>query len=225
MNKKRLLSILSTFLIVAGLFLILSPRITTWWVGRQANNNAAATEEVSAETLQENLERESEFDFDAIDEISPTGVFLDGSAVDESLMVGRLVIPSIDLNLTVYNGINNQILNAGVGTMRPDLKMGEGNFPIAGHYAFDENVLFADLYSIEIGDSIYLTDNDKVYEYQVYETKIVEPTEVEWIYDDVAEEHGSPIISLMNCYYVDGENTDDRYFVFGELVDVSDEIP
>src|SRR5690625_4826284 len=225
MNKKRLLSILSTFLIVAGLFLILSPRITTWWVGRQANNNAAATEEVSAETLQENLERESEFDFDAIDEISPTGVFLDGSAVDESLMVGRLVIPSIDLNLTVYNGVNNQILNAGVGTMRPDLKMGEGNFPIAGHYAFDENVLFADLYSIEIGDSIYLTDNDKVYEYQVYETKIVEPTEVEWIYDDVAEEHGSPIISLMNCYYVDGENTDDRYFVFGELVDVSDEIP
>src|SRR5690625_3432719 len=121
MNKKRLLSILSTFLIVAGLFLILSPRITTWWVGRQANNNAAATEEVSAETLQENLERESEFDFDAIDEISPTGVFLDGSAVDESLMVGRLVIPSIDLNLTVYNGVNNQILNAGVGTMRPDL--------------------------------------------------------------------------------------------------------
>ena len=225
MNKRRLLSILSTFLIVAGLFLILSPRITTWWVGHQANNNAAAIEEVSAETLQENLERESEFDFDAIDEISPTGVFLDGSAVDESLMVGRLVIPSIDLNLTVYNGVNNQILNAGVGTMRPDLKMGEGNFPIAGHYAFDENVLFADLYSIEIGDSIYLTDNDKVYEYQVYETKIVEPTEVEWIYDDVAEEHGSPIISLMNCYYVDGENTDDRYFVFGELVDVSDEIP
>lgn len=220
MNKKSLLSILSTLLIVGGILLILSPQITTWWVGRQSTNNAVMTEEVSAEALQENLERESEFDFDAINEISPTGVLLDGSSVDENLMIGRLVIPSIELNLTVYNGVTNDILNAGVGTMRPDLKMGEGNFPIAGHYAHNKNVLFGDLYSIEIGDAIYLTDNDKVYEYQVYDTRVVEPTEVEWIYDEVAEEHGSPIISLMNCFYVDGVNTDDRYFVFGELVDV-----
>lgn len=222
MKKQRFLSILSFLLIAAGILLLLSPQITSWWVGYQSNQNTAVTEEISAQTLQENLTGESSFDFEAIEEISPTGVLLDGGAVDESLIVGRLLIPSIDLNLTVYNGVTNQILNAGVGTMRPDLTMGEGNFPIAGHYASTSNVLFADLTSVAIGDEILLTDNETTYEYRVYDTKIVEPSEVEWIYDEVAEERGAPVISLMNCYYIDGQNSGDRYFVFGELVDVQE---
>lgn len=220
MKKQKLLSILSTILITVGILLLLSPRLTSWWIQYHSKQNAAATEELASESLQENLTRDSVYDFDAIDDISPTGVVSDGSTVDESLIVGRLLIPSIDLNLTVYNGVNNQILNAGVGTMRPDLTMGEGNFPIAGHYARTKNVLFADLTSIKMDDKIYLTDNEKTYEYRVYDTKIVDPSEIEWIYDEVAEERGKPVISLMNCYYVNGQNSGDRYFVFGELVDV-----
>lgn len=76
--------------------------------------------------------------------------------------------------------------------------------------------------SVAIGDLVYLTDNDQLYEYQVYETKIVEPIEIEWIQEDIAEKHGEPILSLMSCYYVDGKNTDKRYFVFAELVDSYD---
>ena len=219
MKKQRFLSILSTLLITAGLLLLLSPRLASWWIDYHSNQNAKATEEMSAQALQDNLKSESDFDFDAIEEISPTGVLSNGGAVDEHLIVGRLLIPSIDLNLTVYNGVNNQILNAGLGTMRPDLTMGEGNFPIAGHYASTKNVLFADLTSVAIDDAIFLTDNEKTYEYRVYDTKIVDPSEIKWIYDEVSEERGKPIISLMNCYYVNGKNSGDRYFVFGELVD------
>lgn len=222
MKKQKFLSILSRILIIVGILLLLSPRITSWWIDYRSKQNTAATEEISAKTLQDNLGKESNFDFDAIDAISPTGVLLDGSAVDERLIIGRLLVPSVDLNLTVYNGVTNQILNAGVGTMRPDLTMGEGNFPIAGHYARTPNVLFANLSAIEIGDKIFLTDNENTYEYQVYETKIVRPTETEWIYDEVAEERGSPVISLMNCYYVNGVDSGDRYFVFGELIDVQE---
>lgn len=213
---------MSTALITIGILLLLSPRITSWWIGHRSKQNVSEIEKISAQTLQDNLAGESDFDFDAIEEISPTGALLDGSAVDKSLIVGRLFIPSIDLNLTVYNGVTNQILNAGVGTMRPNLTMGEGNFPIAGHYASNKDVLFADLTSVAIDDEIFLTDNDKIYEYRVYDTKIVNPSEIEWIYDEVAEERGKPVISLMNCYYVNGRNSGDRYFVFGELVDVKD---
>lgn len=213
---------MSTALITIGILLLLSPRITSWWIGHRSKQNVSEIEKISAQTLQDNLAGESDFDFDAIEEISPTGALLDGSAVDKNLIVGRLFIPSIDLNLTVYNGVTNQILNAGVGTMRPNLTMGEGNFPIAGHYASNKDVLFADLTSVAIDDEIFLTDNDKIYEYRVYDTKIVNPSEIEWIYDEVAEERGKPVISLMNCYYVNGRNSGDRYFVFGELVDVKD---
>jgi sortase A len=222
MNKNKILRVLSVLLILAGIIILALPRINHYIIGNRAESNNAVAEEMPAETMQSNLNSETSFDFDSIEEINTSGTVLSPEYIDESLIIGQLYIPSIEANLTVFNGVTNDILHAGVGTMRPDLTMGEGNFPIAGHYAHDDSLLFGDLISVEIGDEVYLTDNETVYEYQVYDTRVVEPTEIQWIEQGVAEEHGRPVISLMNCYYVDGENTDDRYFVFGELVDTHD---
>lgn len=220
--KNQLCSLFSVLLILAGLTLIFLPNLSSRVIEKRTEENALVVEEVLAETLQANLASESEFDFDSILEVSPSQTFLAAKEIDDNLLLGQLLIPSIDLNLAVYNGVTNSILHAGVGTMRPNLEMGQGNFPIAGHYASNKNALFGDLISVAIGDLVYLTDNDQLYEYQVYETKIVEPTEIEWIQEDIAEKNGEPILSLMNCYYVDGKNTDKRYFVFAELVDSYD---
>lgn len=222
MKKNRILQILSILLILTGIILLAMPRINHYFIGNRTDKNNVIAQEMTSENMKNNLNSDTSFDFDSIDEINASGTVLSPEYIDESLIIGRLYIPSIEANLTVFNGVTNDILHAGVGTMRPDLTMGEGNFPIAGHYAHDDSILFGDLISVDIDDEIYLTDNETVYEYRVFDSRIVEPTEIEWIEDAVAEEHGSPIISLMNCYYVDGENTDDRYFVFGELVDTHD---
>lgn len=71
---------------------------------------------------------------------------------------------------------------------------------------------------MNIGDKILLNDKEMIYEYEVYDTLIVPPTAVEMIEDQLAEEHGNAIVSLMNCFYVDNVNTGDHYFVLGELV-------
>lgn len=219
MNKKKSLTILSIFLILTGILILFLPQISSKVIEKRTKENAEQVETISARKLQDNLKTEAEFDFDSILEISPSQTFSSSNKIDEDLILGRLLIPSIDLNLTLYNGVTNEILHAGLGTMRPGLQMGEGNFPIAGHYSRNKNALFGNLTALELGDFIYLTDNDQVYEYQVYDTKVVKPTELEWIEDQVAEEHGDSVISLMNCYYVDGKYTDNRFFVFGELVD------
>lgn len=222
MNKNRLLQILSFGLILIGIALIALPRINHWRIGNRVEKNYEVALELPSETLQENSTNETTFDFAAIDEINASGTLLSTDYVDPNLIIGRLMIPSIQLNLTLYNGLTNDILLAGVGTMRPDLTMGEGNFPIAGHYTYGmngANILFTDLTSVEMGDDIYLTDNEMVYQYRAFDSKIVAPSEVQWIDDAVAKEHGKPIISLMNCYFVDDVDTGDRYFLFGELVD------
>lgn len=219
MSKKNVLSALSIFLILTGILILFLPRISSKVIKRRTRENAELVENYSSEKLQNNLNTESEFDFDSILEISPSQTFSSSNTIDEDLILGRLFIPTIDLNLTLYNGVTNEILHAGLGTMRPNLKMGEGNFPIAGHYSRNKEALFGNLTAVELGDLVYMTDNDKVYEYEVYDTKIVKPTEVEWIENQVAEEHGEALVSLMNCYYVDGEYTDNRFFVFGELID------
>ncbi len=219
MKKNKLLTFFSILLILVGILILSLPWISSKVIEKRTIENAEQVESISAEKLQDNLKSEAEFDFDSILEISPSQTFSSSNTVDEDLILGKLLIPSIDLNLTLYNGVTNEILHAGVGTMRPGLQMGEGNFPIAGHYSRNKDALFGNLTAVELGDSVYLTDNDQVYEYQVYDTKVVKPTELEWIADQVAEEHGESVISLMNCYYVDGKYTDNRFFVFGELVD------
>lgn len=219
MKKNKFLRGFSYFLIISGIILLLLPTINQWHIGNRSEKNHDVALDMSAEMMQGNMNTEAEFDFDSIEEITTSGTWLSPGVIDPSLIIGRLYIPSIDVNLTVFNGVTNQILHAGVGTMRPDLTMGEGNFPIAGHYSRNKDVLFGNLTAVEIGDEIFLTDNETVYEYRVYETRKVLPSESEWILDDVAEEHGSPIISLMNCFYENGVNSGKRYFVFGELVD------
>lgn len=223
MKKQRSwLNIFSFLLIFSGIILLALPRISSWVIERRASGNVENVENMDANTLKNNLNSESSFDFDSISQINPSGTFLGSEHIDESLIVGRLFIPNIDLNLTVYNGLSNSILHAGVGTMRPGLEMGERNFPIAGHYSRNKNALFGDLYSIEEGDKIYLTDNETVYEYEAYRTEVANDTDIHYIQDDFADEHGKSVISLMNCYYVDGRDTGDRYFVFGELTDTHD---
>lgn len=222
MIKVKFLRLLSYLVVFVGLFLLVLPQLNQFRIDNRAKKNNAVAEEISATDMQNNINSKTSFDFDSIEEISTSGTWLSPDLIDQNLIIGRLYIPSIDLNLTVFNGLSNSILLAGLGTMRPGLTMGQGNFPIAGHYSADSDILFGNLISVEIGDKIYLTDNEKIYEYKVYETRIVDVTEVKWVENTVAKEHGKPIISLMNCYYIDGQNSGDRYFVFGELIEISD---
>ena len=222
MIKVKFLRLLSYLVVFVGLFLLVLPQLNQFRIDNRAKKNNAVAEEISATVFKYNINSKTSFDFDSIEEISTSGTWLSPDLIDQNLIIGRLYIPSIDLNLTVFNGLSNSILLAGLGTMRPGLTMGQGNFPIAGHYSADSDILFGNLISVEIGDKIYLTDNEKIYEYKVYETRIVDVTEVKWVENTVAKEHGKPIISLMNCYYIDGQNSGDRYFVFGELIEISD---
>lgn len=222
MIKVKFLRLLNYLVVFVGLFLLVLSQLNQFRIDNRAKKNNAVAEEISATDMQNNINSKTSFDFDSIEEISTSGTWLSPDLIDQNLIIGRLYIPSIDLNLTVFNGLSNSILHAGLGTMRPGLTMGQGNFPIAGHYSADSDILFGNLISVEIEDQIYLTDNEKIYEYKVYETRIVDVTEVKWVENTVAKEHGKPIISLMNCYYIDGQNSGDRYFVFGELIEISD---
>ncbi len=99
--------------------------------------------------------------------------------------------------------------------MRKDQKMGKGNYPLAGHYMKEKDVLFGSLMDVKEGDIIRVTDKETIFEYVTYEVKVVPDTAVYIIDDDEADKVGKPIISLMTCYY--SSSTGKRYFVMGEL--------
>ena len=219
--KKKILGVI---IIILGLGLISIPRLVIRNLDKATEVSLEHFENIDSNKIKQNdLESVDEeyFDFAAVEEISPTSVLLDPSAINQKLLIGQIVIPSIELNLTVFKGVTESSLLAGVGTMKQNQTMGEGNYSIAGHNS-QKGALFYKLDQVKLGDVIKITDKDKIYEYTVYDTEIVSPTSLYMIGDKEAEKHGGPIISLMNCYYENGKNTGNRYFVLGELTNTID---
>lgn len=212
---KRFLPII---LIVVGVILIALPFYSNYKLKENMKNASIAN--ISAETLKANENTnvidENLYDFSNIEEISPSSTFLNTSYIDKSLLIGQLVIPSVNMNLSIFKGSTNENLLAGATTMKADDKMGEGNFTLAGHYSKDKSILFGSLMSVKIGDIIKVTDKTTIYEYKVYKTETVKDDSIYMIDNKQAKKRGNNIISLMTCYY--SSKTGKRYFVLGDLV-------
>ena len=84
--------------------------------------------------------------------------------------------------------------------MKPNQKMGEGNYSLASHHIFTaENasqMLFSPLVNAKEGMKIYLTDKDKVYTYSITSVENVEPERVD-VVDDAAD--GTAEVTLVTC--------------------------
>ena len=119
------------------------------------------------------------------------------NAQDLSLQtVGEITVPAIGMTIPIANGVDNTTLALAAGTLRPNMKMGEGNYALAGHnMANGSKVLFSPLYSkSKVGQKVYITDLKNVYEYKIYERKIISPSQVE-----VVNNTKSKIITLITC--------------------------
>lgn len=174
---------------------------------------------ITKESIQDNLSKLKDtaelFDYDAIQNISNTMVFPDIDIENMNNAIGIITVPSVDLEEPILYGTTNQNLLLGATTMKPDQKMGEGNYTLAGHNHHSKNVLFQPIRYIEIGESIYVTDKDKVYNYKVIHKEVVDPYRVD-VLDDV---EGKKLITLVSCHALDGS---DRIIVTGELYKVTD---
>ncbi|MCD6109807.1 class D sortase [bacterium] len=128
----------------------------------------------------------------------------------------RIVIPRIGINVPVvtvspealidrdWNKLEQQIQEAlrdGVvhypSTAFPDE---EGNVVITGHSSYFPwdpgrfKDVFALLHQVQVGDKVYMYYNQKKYAFEVYETKVVLPNQV-----DVLTQNGENRLTLITC--------------------------
>lgn len=108
--------------------------------------------------------------------------------------IGKIAIPSVDLQLAVLEGTTQNHLMVGATTMQSDQVMGEGNYSLAGHHMRSEHALFSLLMKIKKGAAIYLTDGTTNYHYQVSRTMLVNEKEV-----SVLKDTDSPQLTLITC--------------------------
>jgi len=103
-----------------------------------------------------------------------------------------LNIPRVHLEVPLFNGTDDDILNRGVGRIIGTGRVGQnGNLGIAGH----RDGFFRALKDLEIGDSIELITGDRTLVYQVDKISIVYPNNIH-----ILENRAVPTITLVTCY-------------------------
>ena len=118
--------------------------------------------------------------------------------IDQKGMMGYLTIDKLKVELPIYHGTSNEVLNNGVGHL-------EGSsFPIGGssthsvlsaHRGLPSAKLFSNLDKLAIGDTFKITILDETLVYQVDKISIVKPNEK----DNLEIESNKDYVTLLTC--------------------------
>ena len=189
MIKKRrhlnwIINILIFIMLVLGLLLVFNEKIKIYSIEQMTNQTM---KKVTREKIKQAQKAKATFQFNKVKSLSSSTVTMTMISGYEAPSLGKMAIPAVGLKLPILKGLANNNLSLGAGTMKPDQKMGKGNYALAGHYMTNQGVLFSPLKNISNGDYIYLTDLKRVYKYKTYYKKIINKNEVNWIYDSKDE--------------------------------------
>lgn len=197
-----------TFGFLVGVSVLLYPAFSNYW-----NSKTQSRAIVNYEAVLEYLEPEDytaifqaaydynaalyETEFPLMDYVKVPGYYetlkLEGSSI-----IGYLRIDKIGVELPIYHGTSDMVLNVGVGHLEgSSLPVGgeSTHSVMSAHRGLPSAKLFTDLDRLEPGDTFQITVLDQVLTYQVDQIKIVTPKE----FKDLLIEEGKDYCTLFTC--------------------------
>lgn len=133
---------------------------------------------------------------------------------------GRIIIPSVDINLNIYEGMNNTHLILGACEQRPRSEVvagGIGNYILVAHSSIGDDeakYLFTPLRKVKKDDKILISDQYNLYVYKTEYAEIYQRDNTEPLNEDFEDSR----VTLYTC--LSGEKfTFGRFVVRGKLVE------
>lgn len=197
--------VLAVILLLIGLALIFNKQIRNVLITQ--NQNSAMTQ-VTRKKVEQNQKKKGMFDFKKVKSVGFNQVAKSRNQKNVHV-IGAIAIPDVNMHLPICLGMSDDAMATGGGTMRPDQKMGKGNYPLAGHYMTSKGILFSPLEDVKKGNMIYLTDMKKVYVYKTYMKKKVNPYAV-YLVNNTKK----PIVTLITC----ADGGANRWAIRGNLI-------
>ncbi|MBT2683819.1 class D sortase [Bacillus sp. ISL-37] len=115
-------------------------------------------------------------------------------------MVGVIEIDKIGVKLPILNGASDANLDKGAGLLEGTPAPGmPGNSAIAAHRNRAYGSMFNRLDEISKGDTVTVRDKGNTYQYEVYETLVVEPHETSVLNGSQDEK----VLTLITCTPID----------------------
>lgn len=200
-----------------GLLIFFSPNIGQHLIKSKGSKEIS----ISHVEMKNNLKQKGEFIPEDVRPLTTTELLANQFSKADLPGIGILSIPDISLELPVFNGITYETMMYGAGTAKPNQQMGKGNYALASHTIFNSfngsiitNLLFGNLIYAQSGQSIFLTDKDKSYEYKIDNIYSVDVSQ-----GNIIEDHkNKKEITLYTCTTLTG---DERLVVHGTLVNTS----
>jgi len=210
------LSVMVLFLIIAGGLALRGP-IMKYFI--QLNVSASQKSTTSSKDIKVNQKKTATFDYAAVQSVSFEDILKSQMNRQNYPVIGDISIPELQINLPIFKGVDPNALMAGAGTLKENQVMGQGNYTLASHHIFDSfgysgaNLLFSPLMRAQKGQSVYITDLDKVYHYVIHDIQTVPETKG----DVILDEPGKKEITLVTCYDAQAQY---RLVVKAQLKDV-----
>lgn len=220
---------LTTLIFVVGFLILCAPLVMNFIQGQHQKDAVSAykssVSNKSAEEIQKLLTEAEEYNNmlfqsnSAVVDNLDTSVLSDesyNSLLDQSNgIMGSIEIPKIDVDLPIYHGTSDEVLEVGIGHIQgTSLPIGGENTHcvLSGHRGLPGSKLFTRLDEMEEGDLFFLQVLGETLAYKVYNIQVVEPDDV-----SVMEiQAGRDDCSLITCTPY-GLNTH-RLVVTGERV-------
>ena len=193
---------------LVGISLLLYPAFSNYW-----NSKTQSRAIVDYESVLEHLKPEDysamfqaaydyhralyETDYPLMDYEEIPGYY-DTLTLPGSSIIGYVKIDKIGVELPIYHGTSDEVLNVGVGHLEgTSLPVGGENTHsvMSAHRGLPSAKLFTDLDRLEPGDTFQITVLDQVLTYQVDQVKVITPTEVE----DLLIAEGKDYCTLFTC--------------------------
>ena len=206
--KKDKVGILLVLMLFIGVCGLLYPAVSQYWNSktqtRVVENYQAILDSLKQEDYTAFFQEADAYN-DALAALSnPLLDYRELEGYDEILNVtgngimGYVAIQKLGVELPVYHGISDKVLNVACGHL-------EGtSFPVGGvnthsvlsaHRGLPHARLFTDLDKMELGDTFQITILDRTFTYQVDQIKVVLPHEI----DDVQVIEGEDHCTLLTC--------------------------
>jgi len=113
-------------------------------------------------------------------------------------IMGYISIPKIKVELPIYHGVSDSVLNEAVGHLEgSSLPIGGSGTHccLSGHRGLPSAKLFSDLNKMEVGDTFTITVLDRLLTYKVDQIKTVLPNQV----DELQIVDGKDYCTLITC--------------------------
>ena len=231
--KKKAGNLVIGIIFLAGLSLLLYPFVANQWNNYRQKQLISGYEQVvsdkeAAEGIDYDAERKKAEDYNeallpcvlpdsfALAESSGVDpVYMNTLNIAGDEMMGSVEIPKINIKIPIYHTTEEDVLNKGAGHLEgSSLPVGGANTHavISAHRGLPSASLFTDLDQLEVGDTFQITVLDRVLVYEVTQTEVVLPEEL----NGLTAESDKDQVTLVTCtpYGVNSH----RLLIHGERV-------